>query len=67
MTLDDHIEQSRQEIRAAMRRAVEISDADEVWVLVRRNLGYKILRGDIPVVLKSPVIDDIAAQQAKAA
>lgn len=65
--LDQHIANGRAEIRAAMREAAMSGDSSRVMVLVRRNLGYRILKGDISVTLKPPVIDDIAAQQALAA
>lgn len=67
-TLDDHLLNGRYAIRAAMRQAVLSGDNSEVMMLVRRNLGYRILKGEIPVTLKPPVpLDDIAAQQAEAA
>ena len=61
------LERGKHEIRDAMRRAVISGNAEEVWVLVRRNIGYRIVSGEIGVTLKAPTIDDIAAQQAKAA
>lgn len=65
--LDGLIESGKAHIRAAMREAVQTRNYETVWMLVRRNQGYKILRGDIAVTLKAPTLDDIAAQQAKAA